>query len=173
MAPNDEFLTRALLEQRGMLYGFIYALVRDVGVADEVFQEVAVVAIRKDRDGGEPIREPGKWLREVARRLVKAGFRTRSGRAIEVDNDYLEQVAIVFDATGDGEYDRLSALGDCLEQVSAANRDVLRQRYVLGRSYDEIADRLKRTAGALRVLVHRVQNQLADCVQARLAEQET
>ncbi|MBL8798378.1 MAG: hypothetical protein JNM56_31070, partial [Planctomycetia bacterium] len=64
-APRTRSLAHALLQYRGMLYGLIYALVRDVLVAEEIFQEVAVVALEKDRKGDEVIREPAQWLKEV------------------------------------------------------------------------------------------------------------
>jgi RNA polymerase sigma-70 factor (ECF subfamily) len=169
-APKSYSLAQALLQHRGMLYGFIYSLVRDVLVAEEVFQEVAVVALEKERKADEVIREPLQWLKEVVRRLVQAGFRTRQGRLVTVDSAYLEQVVQAGDAEGIAEQRaRLAALGGCLEHVSEPNRELLRRRYVMGNSYEEISKEVQRTAGALRVLVHRIQRQLADCVETRLA----
>lgn len=164
-------LGQSLLQYRAMLFGFIYSLVRDVAVAEEIFQEVAVVAMEKERKGDEVVREPARWLKEVVRRLVLAGYRTRQGRAIAVDPEYLATVAQGFEeSTHDWEQDRLEALGNCLEQVSPENRDLLRRRYVEGASYEEIARAAQRKPGALRVMVHRIQRHLADCVEQRLAD---
>jgi RNA polymerase sigma factor (sigma-70 family) len=167
-------LTQGLLQYRGMLFGFIYALVRDVVVAEEIFQEVAVVALEKERRGDEVIREPAQWLKGVVRKLVQAGYRTRQGRLIAVDPEYLEQVAQGFDAdaTSDQQSAKLAALGNCLEHVSQQNRDLLRRRYALGASYEEIGKAVHRTPGALRVLVHRIQRHLAGCVEQRLDQAE-
>jgi RNA polymerase sigma factor (sigma-70 family) len=169
-APKVGSLTQAILQYRGMLFGFIYSLVRNVLVAEEIFQEVAVIALEKDRKADEVIREPAKWLKEVVRRLVQAGYRSRQGRVVCVDTEYLEQVAQAHevDELADPQRSRLAALGNCLEQVSQANRDLLRRRYVAGSSYDEIGKELHRSPGALRVLIHRIQKQLADCVQGQL-----
>lgn len=169
--PKVRTLTQSLLQYCGTLYGFIYSLVRDVVLAEEIFQEVAVIAMEKERRGDEVIREPARWLKEVVRRLVHAGYRSRQGRVVNVEPEYLEQVAETFAAEGPAELQqsRLAALGSCLEHVSEANRDLLRRRYVAGESYDEIGREVGRTAGALRVLIHRVQRQLADCVEQRLA----
>lgn len=170
-APKMRSLTQALLQYRGTLYGFIYALVGDVLVAEEIFQELAVVAMEKERKADEIIREPARWLKEVARRIVHAGFRTRHGRTVSVDPEYLEQVVETFRAESslESQQGQLAALGDCLEHVSAANRDVLRRRYTAGASYEEMGKDLQRTPGGLRVLVHRLQRELADCIQHRLA----
>lgn len=166
-------LTEGLVQYRGMLYGLIYSLVRDVQAAEEIFQEVAVVAMEKEKRGDEVIREPAQWLKEVVRRLVQAGFRTRQGRLITVEPDYLEQVSLSFEAEGDADYHqcKLDALGSCLERVSPRNRELLERRYAQGSSYDEIAHEVKRSAGSLRVLVHRLQRHLADCVEQRLADE--
>lgn len=165
-------LGQSLLQYRAMLFGFIYSLVRDVAVAEEIFQEVAVVAMEKERKADEVIREPARWLKEVVRRLVHAGYRTRQGRVITVDPEYLETVAEGFEAESahEIEQDRLDALGHCLEHVSAENRQLLKRRYVEGESYEEIAKTVQRKPGALRVMVHRIQRQLADCVEQKLAE---
>jgi RNA polymerase sigma-70 factor (ECF subfamily) len=168
--PRPGALAEALLHYRGMLFGFIYSLVRDVLVAEEIFQEVAVIALEKDRKGDELIREPAQWLKEVVRRLVQAGFRTRQGRVVQVEPDYLEQVAQAkeIDELTDPQQTQLAALGNCLEHVSPQNRDLLQRRYVQGASYEEIARHMQRTPGALRVLIHRIQRHLADCVEHRL-----
>jgi RNA polymerase sigma factor (sigma-70 family) len=169
--PKVRSLTQGLIQYRGTLYGFIYSLVRDVLVAEEVFQEVAVIAMEKERKGDEVIREPAKWLKEVVRRIVQAGYRSKQGRVVSVEQEYLEQVAETFEAedSADQQQKQLAALGTCLEHVSEQNRGLLQRRYVVGASYEEIGRELQRPPGALRVLVHRIQRQLADCVQNRLA----
>ena len=167
-------LTHGVLQYRRMLCSFIYSMVRDVLVTEEIFQQVAVVAIEKDRKGDEEIREPARWLRGVARRLVQAGFRTSQGRLITVDQDYLEQVADTFESATPGDFQRvrLEALDGCLKRVSSENRDVLHRHYVLGSSYQEIGAAVQRTPGALRNLTHRVVKQLSTCIENRLARSE-
>ncbi|GIW80439.1 MAG: hypothetical protein KatS3mg105_2246 [Gemmatales bacterium] len=163
-------LTQGLLQYRSMLFGFIYALVRDVVVAEEIFQEVAIIAMEKDKKGDEIIREPAFWLKEVARRLVHAGFRTRQGQAVNVDPEYLEQVADTLESDGSIEQQqaRMQALGHCLEKISPTNQELLRQRFVVGASYEEIAKRMDRRADTLRVTLHRLRRQLADCVERKV-----
>ncbi len=164
-------LTQGLLQYRRMLSGFIYSLVRDVVVTEEIFQQVALVAIEKDRKGDEEIREPARWLRETARRIVQAGFRTSQGRLVTVEGEYLERIAEVFETetSKDAQLARLAALEGCMKRVSSENRDVLHRHYVLGYSYEEISEAVGRSPGALRVLVHRVVRQLASCIEGRLA----
>lgn len=164
-------LTQGVLQYRRMLCSFIYSLVRDVLITEEIFQEVAVVAMEKDRRGDEEIREPARWLRETARRIVQAGFRTSQGRLVTVEQEYLEQVADVFETETPNEIyrARLTAMDYCLRRVSSEKRDVLHRHFVQGASYDEIGAALQRTPGALRVQVHRVLRQLSACVQERLA----
>jgi RNA polymerase sigma factor (sigma-70 family) len=167
-------LTQGLLQYRKMLCSFIYSLVRDVLVTEEIFQQVALVAIEKDRKADEEIREPAAWLRETAWRMVQAGFRTSQGRVITVDQEYLEQVAEVFESehTIENQRARITALNRCMDKVSEGNREILRRHYLQGASYDQISAEVHRTSGALRVLVHRVVRQLMVCVENRLAKAE-
>lgn len=167
-------LTHGVLQYRRMLCSFIYSMVRDVLVTEEIFQQVALVAIEKDRKGDEEIREPARWLRGVAWRLVKAGFRTNQGRVVSVDQAYLEQVADAFESSTDSDFQRarLEALDGCLKRVSSDNRDVLHRHYVQGSSYEEIGAFVQRTPGALRNLTHRVVKQLLVCIETRLARAE-
>ncbi|MGE3807781.1 MAG: RNA polymerase sigma factor [Gemmataceae bacterium] len=166
-------LAEGLLQYRRMLCSFIYSLVRDVVVTEEIYQQVALVALEKDRKGDEEIREVGQWLRETAWRLVQAGFRTRQGKVVTVDPEYLEQVAEVFEsrATPTYQQDRLEALDRCLKRVSSENRAVLHRHYVDGMRYEDIAASVQRKPGALRVLVHRVVRQLLTCIENRLASE--
>jgi RNA polymerase sigma-70 factor (ECF subfamily) len=167
-------LTQGLIQYRRMLSSFIYSLVRDVVATEEIFQEVALVAIEKDKKGDEEIREPARWLRGAAWRIVQAGFRTKQGRLITVDQEYLEQVAEVFESetAGDFQKARVAALGHCLDRVSLPIREVLHRHYVQGATYEQIGASVGRTPGVLRVLVHRVMRQLLTCIERRLATEE-
>jgi RNA polymerase sigma-70 factor (ECF subfamily) len=167
-------LTHGLLQYRRMLCSFIYSMVRDVLVTEEIFQQVALVAIEKDRKGDEEIREPARWLRGTAWRIVQAGFRTSQGRLVTVEPEYLEQVADVFESAKGNEFQRvrLEALDGCLKRVSSENRDVLHRHYVQGASYEEIGQAVQRTPGALRNLTHRVVKQLLTCIEQRIARAE-
>src|SRR5215510_4591025 len=66
---------RLLLEHRDSLFGYIYAIVRDFHVAEDLFQEssVAVCQSATDFQLGTSF---GAWAREIARRRVLAYFRT-------------------------------------------------------------------------------------------------
>jgi RNA polymerase sigma factor (sigma-70 family) len=167
-------LVQALLQHRQMLYGFIFSLVRDVAAAEEIFQQVAMVAIEKERKKDEVIREPIRWLKETARRTVQAGFQTRQGRMIVVEPEYLEQIADSFEVETDADYQyaRLTALQECLQQVSTENHELLRRHYVDGSTYPEMGSELHRSPGALRVAVHVIVRRLAGCIRTRLARSE-
>lgn len=171
MSHHGGLLIRTLIDQRDFLYGYVYALLRDINAAEEVFQEVALVAIREDQGGTDDIRDPLAWLREVARRLVKARYRLLSKSKILADQEYIERAADLIDRAESDTQDRLAALRECLKRVPASLREILENRYVRGMSYEAIGDLLQRSAGSLRVLVHRVQRELGDCVNARLSKE--
>lgn len=173
MNHTDGLLSRTLIVQRDMIYGYVYALLRDIDAAEEVFQEVALVAIREDQEGADEIREPLAWLREVARRLVKARYRMSSKSKVTADQEYIERAADLLNRAETETQDRLAALRECLKIVPADLREILEKRYVFGMSYEDMGSVLQRSAGSLRVLVYRVRRELGDCVNARLAKEGT
>jgi len=92
-------------------------------------------------------REPALWLKEVVRRIVQAGYRTRqAGRSPSSRNTWSRSPrASTTRQSRIGTAPSWRRWGNCLEQVPHKNRDLLRRRYVVGASYEEIARVLHRT----------------------------
>jgi RNA polymerase sigma-70 factor (ECF subfamily) len=68
------------------------------------------------------------------------------------------------------EYDRLKYLQDCLTTVSDSNRQLLKARYEDGFDIQAIADRLGRSAGAVRKQLCLLRKQLHDCIERKVAQ---
>ena len=67
------------------------------------------------------------------------------------------------------ENDRLIHLRECLEQVRSSSRELIRRRYEDGLSMNEIAARLKRTAGAVRKELCLIRKQLHECIERKMS----
>ena len=68
-------------------------------------------------------------------------------------------------ANEDAEDDRLLYLRECLQQVKASSRELIRRRYEDDLSMNDIADALKRMGGAVRKELCLVRKQLHECVE--------
>src|SRR5688500_7828983 len=129
-------VVRALIRERAKLLGYAWAIVRDHHLADDVFQDVTVLAIQRAAE----IRDAGHlllWSRRAARfkalEALRAAARSPGRRVVPLDDDVLEMLEADWAdvdslATGE-EVDRLRA---CMEWLAGRARRVLHLRYVEG-----------------------------------------
>lgn len=66
------------------------------------------------------------------------------------------------------ENERLAFLEDCLSQIKASSRELIRRRYADDLSMDEIAKSMQRTAGAVRKELCLVRKRLHDCIESKV-----
>jgi len=65
---------------------------------------------------------------------------------------------------------RRRALADCLDTLPQHVRELVRMRYFDARAPRQIAERVGKEAGAIRIALHRARNTLAQCLQSKLSE---
>lgn len=137
---------------------------------DDIVQEVSVEAVRAlpsiDLDGREPL----AWLCQVAeRRIIDAHRRffdaqkRSAGREVPLDAGGTNQVGLVnllvvtmtTPSQAFSRDQREFRLHQAIEKLPADCRDALRMRYVEGLPSKEIAERLGKSDGAVRVMLTR------------------
>src|SRR5258706_15517918 len=72
----DEPLIKQLLRHQGLFMGYLVAITRDLGAAEEIFQNVAVVIL--EQGPKEPIRGFHAWAKEIVRRQALHYLREKS-----------------------------------------------------------------------------------------------
>jgi len=162
---NDNL--KALLAYRWELFGFIMSLVRRTDVAEDIFQEVAAVVVERG-SGAEPLRDFRAWAREVAHRQVLKHFRDDPARRSVPLPEMVEAAAQAYaeeSPDADAEHD---ALRECLQEMPAKTAELLRQRFVSDRDYDEISRLARASEAAVRRAVARARQALLACVRRRL-----
>lgn len=152
-----------------MLFSFVYAIVRDFDVAEDVFQEVSV-AVCESCDDFRPGSNFAAWAREIARRRVLAQQR-KSGRFPGLLTE--EEISQLADGFGAAEQDmphghRMAALRQCLETLSPAAQRLLQLRYSSGFRLGQIASQLSRQADSVRKALYRTRQTLRQCIEQRL-----
>jgi RNA polymerase sigma-70 factor, ECF subfamily len=142
--------------------------VRDDHLAEDVFQEVAVLAIRRR----EEIHDPGHflaWMRLVARNLAFKSLRQRQ-RSLFLDERLLAALEDQW-----AEYDRtpasdlMEALRHCLEKLSPYARTLIEHRYVQGISGARLAEAMDRQLNAVYVALSRIHRSLGACIRRRIS----
>lgn len=166
-------LIQQYLQLRSEFMGYLYAMTRDAELAEEIYQNAAVVVIEK-ADQPEPIRSFRAWAKEVVRRQALHAIRARvvaerHGRAMSPE--LLEAVSDVFvhDTSADSVVcDEASALRQCLEGLPKDKRELVALRYERSSSFDEISKHTGSTPAAVQRALSRIRKLLRGCVQRRI-----
>jgi RNA polymerase sigma-70 factor (ECF subfamily) len=163
---------RALFRDRARLLGYVCALVRDPNLADDVFQDVTVLAIQKAggiRDAGHLLR----WARKTARYKALEALRARgAARHVPLDDDVLEALEAEWETAGSAESaaaGQVQELRLCIERLSVRARRILQLRYTDGKNGREVADALTINVRSVYVALSRIHKALRDCMARRRA----
>ncbi|TWT58080.1 RNA polymerase sigma factor CnrH [Thalassoglobus neptunius] len=168
---SPEF-TQLVVEQHEQLRSFV----RTLGVApdwvDDLAQEAFLVAWR-ERDSFDAQRDLGKWLRGIARNLVRNELR-KDKRRQRILHQELSEVLVQtpehsIEAEDWKQY-QVSALRDCVEQLAPKSRKIVSGRYGDGWKAPDLADHLGMTATAVRQALMRIREQLKQCIEFRVIE---
>ena len=167
-APSDQFVMGITSAQRP-LYAYIRTLLGSCAGAEDVLQEVNLVLWRKaqDYDGrGQFL----TWACHVAYLQVLAHLkRCRRDKHVYFDEAVLADLAVPLAHQVESLEERVEALRHCLEQLVPEQRRMITARYADGGSVQKIAGELGRSAGSVRVALHRIRVLLLACVQRQLA----
>ncbi len=170
---REETLVRHIVRHKRVLEGMIAALVGDFNVAEDLFQEIAVVMTRRREEADEDTPFVA-WGRAILLNVVR-DYRRKCGRMRVriVQDELLESVARAFDERADAWWDaRRQALRACVDKLPSRERDLLRRRYEQETPVAELASSLSATRGAVDTLLYRIRKALMTCVESRLQSQE-
>lgn len=172
LAVDQDLLVRILLTERTKLLGYIASIIPDHHLAEDVFQEVSVAAVRKHRE----IQSAGHlmgWLRKAARLRALEMRRDRSVHPVLLDPAVLDAL--------EGQWDEQDAkssshevemLRKCLQKLRGYPRQLIELRYREGISGAALAERVGRKVQTVYVALSRTHRTLAVCVERGLRSLE-
>ncbi len=152
------------------------SFVRTLGVApdwvDDLAQEALLVAWR-EQDSFDQQRDLGKWLRGIARNLVRNELRKqkRQERLLHQGlTELLVRAAEVEPQPETWAACRVPMLRDCVEQLAPKSRELVSGRYGDGWTAPDLANHFNMTPTAVRQALARIRIQLKRCIELRTAE---
>jgi RNA polymerase sigma-70 factor, ECF subfamily len=159
------------MEHRSMLHSFVYAIVRDPHLTEDILQQVAVVLWSKFSEFEEGT-DFGAWARSVAFREILSTRRSEARAHRHLDEVCARQILAAYERrqVAVGSTSHRQALRKCLDGLGGTLRELMHCRYSLQMSSREIAQKLSKTAQAVDALVYRTRKTLSDCVRARLVD---
>jgi RNA polymerase sigma-70 factor, ECF subfamily len=165
---DQESLMILLLRERVKLLAYIRAIVRDEHLAEDVYQDVAVLAIRKCEEI-EDQRHFLAWMRLTSRHRALKILQQRRRQVLLDESllDRLDEQWVEHDQRSSA--DLTEALRQCLERLSPRARNLIRLRYAEGISGERLAADVDRSLNTVYVSLSRIHRSLGDCIRRRLA----
>jgi len=167
-ALATERAIRLTMARRLEVMALATAILRDAGLAEEVFQEVLLVVVRRAADlPGDDGFAP--WVREIARRQALHAARLRQRAPPCLDPATIaDLMPVLAEAAEDWRQDRHEALRTCLAGLGKRARALVEARYREDLTGDDLAQRLGLTLSSAYSLLSRAHRALEDCIRRRL-----
>ena len=160
-------IVRALIRDRARLLGYIWAIVRDTHVADDLFQDVTVLAMERATEIKDE-QHLALWARRAARLKALEALRKRSRRPVPLDGDVIELLEAEWDGDdphGTGE--DIEHLRACMAKLSPHARAIIGLRYAEEVSGARVAEVMQVKVESVYVALARIHRTLADCIRRR------
>jgi RNA polymerase sigma-70 factor (ECF subfamily) len=162
-------LVRLLIAERGKVLAYIRSIVRGEHLAEDVFQDVSILAIRKQDEIQDDVHFM-KWIRTAARLEALNAVRRAKVRELTLDDGVLDALEAQWSRHDDDRDAQVSAaLNECISALSPAAQRIIRERYESGRSVTELAKLMNRQIDSLYVAISRIYRTLSDCVARRIS----
>lgn len=166
---TEESLLRTLMTERVQILGYILAIARQPELAEDIFQDVCVLALEKRHT----IKNEAHlllWLRKTARFETLNHLRKRQERQLSLTDEVLEALDAQWQqGTPEKAAVLLEAVRHCLELLSPSALELIRKRYVQEMTYPAMAKLLKRPVSSLYVTFSRIHAAVADCISKHTA----
>ena len=160
--PYEAYVER-FTRHEADLRRFVRSLMPTWHDADEVVQQVALVAWRKF-DQFDPSTEFLKWAYVVARYEVLM-FRRKKARDRHVfHEDLIELLAVEYEEAEESLREERKALRVCLTKLGDNERKLLLGCYARGMKINQMAEKLGKTPTSLYKRVNRLRKLLSSCI---------
>lgn len=168
-AGDREAFARLVETHHRAVYGFLRARLFQSTDADDLTQEV-FLRFYTGRDRFDPESEVSPWLLGIARNLLREHARKHRRRrdreeawtrlCLEVDERQPQP---------DGPLDEaLHHLPECMSSLGQSARQAIDLKYTGSLALSEIGTRLRRSEGAIKLLIFRARRALKSCLEGKI-----
>ncbi|MES2794290.1 MAG: sigma-70 family RNA polymerase sigma factor [Planctomycetota bacterium] len=162
-AHRDEFVCQLVRHER-LLHAYIFSLVSDWAVAEEILQETYLRLFER-LDEWDSTKELYPWACGFAHFQV-LNYRNRTRRErLQFSQIFVDKVAATQQARSDHLKLRVEALEHCLEQLRPGDQRLLELAYRGDLGMDDVARLIERTVSATYQALSRVRKMLKQCVE--------
>jgi RNA polymerase sigma-70 factor (ECF subfamily) len=170
MDESRRQFVRLITKYERLVYGYILSLVPNWTDADEILQETNV-RLWEEFEKYEPGTNFAAWAIRVAHFQVLTWRKAISRSRLVYDQRVIDALAVEPYWTDETQEARQQALGDCVSELPASSRELLRHCYAEGSKIKDTASRLKRSPTAVYKALERIRMTLHSCIERKLAQQ--
>lgn len=167
-----EAYRQIVVRYQGEVLKIVNAMLIDYNAREDVVQQVFVRAFQA-LDQYEIGRGFGKWLKAIARNMVREELRKRYRYKGRIEA-YAKSVIERFDTDDTNEvgkneeiWMRRQALSECIGGLEEKAAAAVKLHYLEQKKTEEIAGLIGRSAGAVRTLLYRARGQLRQCMESK------
>ena len=166
---TETAFVKHLLAYRSVHEAMVLALVGDPHVAEDLYQQAALIMTRKKN----AVPDDGRflpWSRKVIINVVREHRRQKARQRVSLlDERSLEHIAGALERLDEAFLEeRRDALRRCLDKMKAPQRKLLHARYEENRSIRDLASESSRSRGAVETMLYRLRRILTACVEQKL-----
>jgi RNA polymerase sigma-70 factor, ECF subfamily len=165
---GDQRAFAALIElYQGTVYGFLRARLIEPADAEDLCQE-AFLRCYLGREKLSRAAAVGPWLIGIARNLLREHVRRVQRRKEVAWTELCLELDALASEHDDKHDEALVHLPGCLDALGQSAREAIELRYRRQMRMAEVGERLRRSEGAVKLLVHRARAALRNCLDGKL-----
>ena len=149
-----------------MVSAYVRSTILNYHDSEDIIQNIAVIFAEK-YDRLDPSRRVLPWVLRIARYEVVNHFRSQGREQIMSDEKVLQRIERAYHVIHDESQDIKEALHTCIEALNDRPKHVLRLRYFREMEIPDISQRLGLSSNAVYIILCRVREALANCVQKK------
>lgn len=165
MSLDEATIIQTLMAERAKLLAYIWSIVHDSHLVEDIFQDVSLLAVSKRMELRDK-KALATWLRSSARLMSIAALRRRGRSPLLFREEVLDKLDTMWmnsDAASAG--DTLDLLHRCTAELSVRSREFVTLRYVRRLSGIQLAQKLGVTVASVYVTLARIHRSLRECIQ--------
>lgn len=168
MPVSHDAIARVQMRNRAKLYSYIWSIVHDEHVAEDVMQDVYALALKKcdEIDDEEHLLN---WTRKAARLTALRALRERHKSPVFLSDttlDLLEQDWADMDSEDPSTM--IEALRKCMGFLTPRAKQMVKMRYVDGIRCTDMAKTLNHKVESVYVAMSRIHRTLSNCIRSRI-----
>lgn len=150
---------------------YLYSLTGNRDACMDIFQNAAVAIM--EQESLDQIKNFRAWAKEVVRRQALGFLRSEAGQRMRcraLSPDLLDAISEVFVRDDSAESNNADRMAQCVDRLPVEQKNLIDLRYGKNLSFQQVAEAVESTSGAVQRSISRIRKRLRQCVQQKLAE---